>query len=94
MNNKNLHVHLKMLKQKNFWTWMFFTVFVYDKIDDVETKTASLNFISCSFISKELNIGLFYNIQIKRNALKQVSQILKILWVISMIEIYLLMKLL
>lgn len=28
-------------------------VFVYDKKDEQETKTATLNFVSCSFISKE-----------------------------------------
>lgn len=28
-------------------------VFVYDKTDDPKTKTANLNFVSCSFIAKE-----------------------------------------
>ncbi len=43
----------KDAKQKIFGLGYNLLVFVYDKIDDVETKTASLNFISCSFISKE-----------------------------------------
>lgn len=28
-------------------------MFVYDKVDDPKTKTATLDFVSCSFISKE-----------------------------------------
>ncbi|MBP6428940.1 MAG: restriction endonuclease [Bacteroidales bacterium] len=43
----------KDAKQKIFGLGYNLLVFVYDKIDDPKTKTASLNFISCSFISKE-----------------------------------------
>lgn len=43
----------KDAKQKIFGLGYNLLVFVYDKIDDPKTKTASLNFVSCSFISKE-----------------------------------------
>ncbi len=43
----------KNAKQKIFGLGYNLLVFVYDKIDDPKTKTASLDFVSCSFISKE-----------------------------------------
>jgi len=43
----------KDAKQKIFGLGYNLLVFVYDKIDDPATKTATLNFVSCSFISKE-----------------------------------------
>lgn len=43
----------KDAKQKIYGLGYNLLVFVYDKNDDVETKTASLNFVSCSFVSKE-----------------------------------------
>lgn len=43
----------KDAKQKIFGLGYNLLVFVYDKIDDPETKTATLNFVSCSFISNE-----------------------------------------
>ncbi|MEI8202140.1 MAG: restriction endonuclease [Bacteroidota bacterium] len=43
----------KDAKQKIFGLGYNLLVFVYDKIDDPKTKTASLNFVSCSFISNE-----------------------------------------
>ena len=43
----------KDAKQKIFGLGYNLLVFVYDKIDDPKTKTANLNFVSCSFISKE-----------------------------------------
>ncbi|MCE5330778.1 MAG: restriction endonuclease [Bacteroidales bacterium] len=43
----------KDAKQKIFGLGYNLLIFVYDKIDDSKTKTASLNFVSCSFISKE-----------------------------------------
>ena len=43
----------KDAKQKIFGLGYNLLVFVYDKIDDPKTKTASLNFVSCSFVSKE-----------------------------------------
>ncbi len=43
----------KDAKQKIFGLGYNLLVFVYDKVDDPKTKTASLNFVSCSFISKE-----------------------------------------
>lgn len=43
----------KDAKQKIFGLGYNLLVFVYDKIDDPKTKTAKLNFVSCSFISKE-----------------------------------------
>jgi hypothetical protein len=43
----------KDAKQKIFGLGYNLLVFVYDKIDDPKTKTASLDFVSCSFISKE-----------------------------------------
>ena len=43
----------KDAKQKVFGLGYNLLVFVYDKADDPKSKTASLNFVSCSFISKE-----------------------------------------
>ena len=43
----------KDAKQKIFGLGYNLLVFVYDKADDPETKTATLNFVSCSFVSKE-----------------------------------------
>jgi hypothetical protein len=43
----------KDAKQKIFGLGYNLLVFVYDKIDEPKTKTATLNFVSCSFISKE-----------------------------------------
>ena len=43
----------KDAKQKIFGLGYNLLVFVYDKIDNPKTKTANLNFVSCSFISKE-----------------------------------------
>ena len=43
----------KDAKQKIFGLGYNLLVLVYDKIDDPKTKTANLNFVSCSFISKE-----------------------------------------
>ncbi len=43
----------KDAKQKIFGLGYNLLVFVYDKTDDPETKTAILNFVSCSFVSKE-----------------------------------------
>lgn len=43
----------KDAKQKIFGLGYNLLVFVYDKVDDPKTKTASLDFVSCSFISKE-----------------------------------------
>lgn len=43
----------KDAKQKIFGLGYNLLVFVYDKIDDSKTKTAALNFVSCSFISNE-----------------------------------------
>ena len=43
----------KDAKQKIFGLGYNLLVFVYDKIDDPKTKTAHLNFVSCSLISKE-----------------------------------------
>lgn len=43
----------KDAKQKIFGLGYSLLVFVYDKADDAKTKTATLNFVSCSFISKE-----------------------------------------
>jgi len=43
----------KDAKQKIFGLGYNLLVFVYEKIDNPETKTAKLDFISCSFISKE-----------------------------------------
>lgn len=40
-------------KQKIFGLGYNLLVFVYDKTDDPTTQTAILNFVSCSFISKE-----------------------------------------
>ena len=40
-------------KQKIFGLGYNLLVFVYDKTDDPATKTAILNFVSCSFVSKE-----------------------------------------
>lgn len=40
-------------KQKIFGLGYNLLVFVYDKTDDPKTKTANLNFVSCSFIAKE-----------------------------------------
>ncbi len=43
----------KDAKQKIFGLGYNLLVFVYDKIDDNKTKTSFLNFVSCSFITKE-----------------------------------------
>lgn len=43
----------KTAKQKIFGLGYNLLVFVYDKIDDPTTRTASLNFVSCTFISNE-----------------------------------------
>lgn len=43
----------KDAKQKIFGLGYNLLVFVYNKIDDPKTKTAKLDFVSCSFISKE-----------------------------------------
>lgn len=43
----------KDAKQKIFGLGYNLLVFVYNKIDDSITKTAKLDFVSCSFISKE-----------------------------------------
>lgn len=43
----------KDAKQKIFGLGYHLLVFVYDKVDDSKSKTANLNFVSCSFVSKE-----------------------------------------
>lgn len=43
----------KNAKQKIFGLGYNLLVFVYDKTDNPKTRTANLNFVSCSFISKE-----------------------------------------
>lgn len=43
----------KSAKQKIFGLGYNLLLFVYDKEDDTKTKTATLDFVSCSFISKE-----------------------------------------
>lgn len=43
----------KDAKQKIFGLGYNLLVFVYEKIDNPKTKTATLNFVSCSFVSKE-----------------------------------------
>lgn len=43
----------KDAKQKIFGLGYNLLIFVYDKIDNPKTKTATLNFVSCSFVSKE-----------------------------------------
>ncbi len=43
----------KDVKQKIFGLGYNLLVFVYDKVDDPKTKTSKLDFVSCSFISKE-----------------------------------------
>lgn len=43
----------KDAKQKIFGLGYNLLVFVYDKADDPNTKTATLNFVSCSFVHKE-----------------------------------------
>lgn len=43
----------KDAKQKIFGLGYNLLVFVYDKTDDDNTRTATLNFVSCSFVSKE-----------------------------------------
>ena len=43
----------KDAKQKIFGLGYHLLVFVYDEIDNPQTKTTNLNFVSCSFISKE-----------------------------------------
>lgn len=43
----------KDAKQKIFGLGYNLLVFVYDKSDDRRSKTATLNFVSCSFIAKE-----------------------------------------
>jgi hypothetical protein len=43
----------KDAKQKIFGLGYNLLIFVYDKTDDPENKTAKLNFVSCSFVEKE-----------------------------------------
>lgn len=43
----------KDAKQKIFGLGYNLLIFVYDKTDDPETKTSTLKFVSCSFVSKE-----------------------------------------
>jgi len=43
----------KDAKQKIFGLGYNLLVFVYDKTDDLKTKTATLNFVSCTFVAKE-----------------------------------------
>ncbi len=43
----------KDAKQKIFGLGYHLLVFVYDKIDDPQSKTANLNFVSCSLVAKE-----------------------------------------
>lgn len=43
----------KDAKQKIFGLVYNLLIFVYDKVDSSKTKTAILNFVSCSFVSKE-----------------------------------------
>ena len=43
----------KDARQKVFGLGYNLLVFVYDKADDPKSKTATLNFVSCSFVSKE-----------------------------------------
>ncbi len=43
----------KDAKQKIYGLGYNLLVFVYEKVDEPKTKTASLDFVSCSFISKE-----------------------------------------
>ncbi len=43
----------KDAKQKIFGLGYNLLVFVYDKIDNPKTKTTTLDFVSCSFVSKE-----------------------------------------
>ncbi|MDH6389662.1 hypothetical protein M2480_000627 [Parabacteroides sp. PFB2-12] len=43
----------KDAKQKIFGLGYNLLVFVYDKTDDLKNQTAILNFVSCSFVSKE-----------------------------------------
>src|ERR1700691_1566053 len=43
----------KDAKQKIFGLGYNLLIFVYDKVDNPKTKTANLNFVSCSFVSKE-----------------------------------------
>lgn len=43
----------KDAKQKIFGLGYNLLLFVYDKVDNSETKTSNFNFVSCSFISKE-----------------------------------------
>lgn len=43
----------KDAKQKIFGLGYNLLIFVYDKTDDHKTNTATLNFVSCSFVSKE-----------------------------------------
>jgi hypothetical protein len=42
----------KDVKQKIYGLGYNLLVFVYDKVDNPRTKTANLNFVSCSFVSK------------------------------------------
>lgn len=43
----------KNAKQKIFGLGYNLLIFVYNKVDDPKTKTATLDFVSCSFITKE-----------------------------------------
>ncbi len=43
----------KDAKQKIFGLGYNLLIFVYDKTDDPDSQTATLNFVSCSFVSKE-----------------------------------------
>ena len=44
---------IQRCKAENFGLGYNLLVFVYDKTDDPATQTAILNFVSCSFVSKE-----------------------------------------
>lgn len=43
----------KDAKQKIFGLGYNLLIFVYDKIDNIKSKTTTLNFVSCAFVSKE-----------------------------------------
>lgn len=43
----------KSAEQKIFGLGYNLLIFVYDKTDDQKTKTATLDFVSCSFVAKE-----------------------------------------
>jgi len=58
-------------KQKIFGLGYNLLVFVYDKTDDPATQTAILNFVSCSFVSKERTAD--YTTTSILNAMKKVE---------------------